>query len=154
MMHSTDSLKQHVWTTLRLKSSKTFPDQWRRACAVIAQASEFKITRQRWLRPVLCSAARSCLALRPSGLQPTRLLCPWILQARRLGCRFFLQGIFPTQGSHHCLLHWQLNSLQLSHLGTPPCFYHPLNVRWVTHMNETTFFSLFSLSYLILELSF
>ena len=26
-----------------------------------------------------------------------------------------LQGIFPTQGSNLCLLHWQMNSLPLSH---------------------------------------
>ena len=39
-----------------------------------------------------------------------------------MGCYFLLQGIFPTQGSnpHHlCLLHWQAESLPLSHLGSP-----------------------------------
>ena len=39
-----------------------------------------------------------------------------------VGCHFLLQGIFPTQGSSlHllCLLHWQVNSLLLSHLGSP-----------------------------------
>ena len=25
----------------------------------------------------------------------------------RVGCQFLLQGIFPTQGSNLCLLHWQ-----------------------------------------------
>ena len=35
-----------------------------------------------------------------------------------VGCRFLLQGIFPTQGSNPCLLHWQVGSLPLSHLGT------------------------------------
>ena len=37
-------------------------------------------------------------------------------------CRALLQGIFPTQGSNlqllH-LLHWQVDSLPLSHLGSP-----------------------------------
>ena len=28
-------------------------------------------------------------------------------------------GIFLTQGSNTCLLHWQVNSLPLSHLGSP-----------------------------------
>ena len=34
------------------------------------------------------------------------------------GCHALLQGIFPTQGSNLsllCLLHWQVNSLPLSH---------------------------------------
>ena len=39
-----------------------------------------------------------------------------------MGCPFLLQGIFPTQGANQCLLHllhWQANSLPLSHLGSP-----------------------------------
>ena len=39
-----------------------------------------------------------------------------------VGCRALLQGIFPTQGSNPsllCLLHWQVDSLLLSHLGFP-----------------------------------
>ena len=39
-----------------------------------------------------------------------------------LGCHFFLQGIFPTRGWNPqvlCLLHWQLDSLLLHHLGSP-----------------------------------
>ena len=34
----------------------------------------------------------------------------------RAGCHFLLQGIFPTQGSNLCLVHWQEDSLHLSHL--------------------------------------
>ena len=34
-------------------------------------------------------------------------------------CHFLLQGIFPTQGSNPHLLHWQVGSLPLSHLGSP-----------------------------------
>ena len=30
-----------------------------------------------------------------------------------VGCHFFLQGIFPTQGSTPSLLHWQAGSLLL-----------------------------------------
>ena len=42
-----------------------------------------------------------------------------ILQARILECcPFLLQGIFPTQGLNLCLLHWQADSLPLSHLGS------------------------------------
>ena len=36
-----------------------------------------------------------------------------------LVCHFFLQGIFPTQGSNPHLLHWQVGSLPLSHQGSP-----------------------------------
>ena len=43
-----------------------------------------------------------------------------------VGCHFLLQGIFLTQGSNPCLLHllhWQENSLPLSHLGSPTLKY-------------------------------
>ena len=57
-------------------------------------------------------------SLRPHGLQPTRLLCPWDSPGKNtgVGCRFLLQWIFPTQGSNPhllCLLHWQTNFLPL-----------------------------------------
>ena len=35
-----------------------------------------------------------------------------------VGCFFLLRGIFPTQGSNWRLLHWQVDSLPLSHLGS------------------------------------
>ena len=47
-----------------------------------------------------------------------------ILQA--VGCHFFLQGIFPTQGLNLCLLHllnWQVDSLPLHQLGSPVCLW-------------------------------
>ena len=40
----------------------------------------------------------------------------------RVGGYALLQGVFPTQGSNPhrlCLLHWQMDSLPLSHLGSP-----------------------------------
>ena len=48
---------------------------------------------------VLCSVVSD--SLRPHGLQPTRLLCPWDSPDKNtgVGCRALLQGIFPTQGS-------------------------------------------------------
>ena len=36
-----------------------------------------------------------------------------------VGCHFLLQGIFPNQGLNPCLLHWQADSLPLSHQGSP-----------------------------------
>ena len=48
-----------------------------------------------------------CLTLlRPHGLQPARLLCPWDSPGRNagVGCHALLQEIFPTQGSNLHLL--------------------------------------------------
>ena len=58
------------------------------------------------------------------GLEPARFFCPWNFPGKKtgVGCHFLLQGIFPTQGSNpHLLhlLHWQVNTLPLNHLGSP-----------------------------------
>ena len=49
-------------------------------------------------------------SLRPQGLQPTRLLCPWDSPGKNtgVGCHALFQGILPTQGVNahlFCLLH-------------------------------------------------
>ena len=36
-----------------------------------------------------------------------------------MGCRSLLQGIFPTRAVNLRLLHWQVESLPLSHSGSP-----------------------------------
>ena len=65
-----------------------------------------------------CCSVLSCSvmsdSLRPYGLQPARLLCPWNFPGKDTGvsCHFLLQGIFLTLGSNlHlvCLLHWQVD---------------------------------------------
>ena len=50
------------------------------------------------------------------------LSCVWLcnpmdysLPDTGVGCHFLLQGIFLTQGSNLCLLHWQADSLPLCH---------------------------------------
>ena len=63
-------------------------------------------------------------SLQPRELWPARLLCLWDSPGKNtgVGCHFLLQGIFPTQGSNpglFHLLHWQADSLPLSHLGSP-----------------------------------
>ena len=82
----------------------------------------------------VCSVV--CDSLWPHRPQPARLLCPWNFPGKNTeaGCHFLLQGIFPTQGLNLCLLcllHWQVNSFPLRHLGSPwilrpptesPCF--------------------------------
>ena len=62
-------------------------------------------------------------SLLPYRLQPARLLCPWDFQARILEWVAISSSRgFPTQGSYLYLLHllhWQADSLPLSHLGSP-----------------------------------
>ena len=63
-------------------------------------------------------------SLRPHGLCPTSLLCPWHFPGKNtgLGCHFLPQRIFPSQGwklQPWHLLRWLANSLPLCHLGSP-----------------------------------
>ena len=50
----------------------------------------------------------------------SRLLCPWDFPGKKtgVGIHFLLQGIFLTQGLSPHLLHWQVDSLPLSYLGS------------------------------------
>ena len=45
-----------------------------------------------------------------------------MVEARRLSCSVAC-GIFPTKGSSPCLLHWQADSVPLSHQGSPTTLY-------------------------------
>ena len=53
-----------------------------------------------------------------------RLLCPWDFPGKSTGvdCHFLLQGIFPIQGLNLSHLHWQADSLPLSHQHNPTTF--------------------------------
>ena len=64
-------------------------------------------TRLKWLSIVSISRSLVSNSLRPHGLKPARLLCPWDSPGKNtgVGCHFFLQGIFLTQGWSLCLLH-------------------------------------------------
>ena len=65
---------------------------------------------------------KSCPALLwPHRLLPARLLHPWDSPGKntRVGCHSLFEGMFPTQGSNPCLLHWWADSLPLSRLGSP-----------------------------------
>jgi len=75
-----------------------------------------------------CTVDKSRLSLLgPYGLEPARLLCTWDFPGKNTGagCHILLQGIFLTQGLNPRLLHWQLDSLPLSHLGSPSYFVTP-----------------------------
>ena len=73
-----------------------------------------------WIQIVLSRSVMSN-SLQPPGL---RLLCLCNFSGKNTGvvCHFLLQGVFLTQGSNPhllCLLHWQADSLPLSHLRSP-----------------------------------
>ena len=68
-----------------------------------------------------CSVSNiSSSSVTPQGLEPARLLYPWDFPGKnpRVGSHCFLQGIFLTQGLNLRLLHWQADSLPLSHQGS------------------------------------
>ena len=56
---------------------------------------------------VCVSCSVTCNSFQSHDLQPTRLLCPWNFSGNNtgVGSHSLLQGIFPTQESHPCLLH-------------------------------------------------
>ena len=71
----------------------------------------------------------------PYRLQPARLLCPWNSPGKNIGVGFhaILQGISPTQASNPhllCLLHWQVGSLPLAHLGSLLALIKVINVHY------------------------
>ena len=75
--------------------------------------------------PCVCSVIKSCPILCDSvDHSLPGLLCPWDFPGKKIGVgwHFLLQGIFLTQVLNpHLLwlLHWQVNSLPLSYLGSP-----------------------------------
>ena len=76
----------------------------------------------------MCVCTQLCLTLcGPMNCSPSGSSVHGIFPGKNtaVGCHFLLQGIFPTQGSNPhllCLLHWQVDSLSLCHLGSP-CSY-------------------------------
>ena len=76
----------------------------------------------------------SCVwLLRPRGLQPSRLLCPWGSpgQNTAVGSLSLLQGVFPTQESNPGLLHLQADSLPTELQGKPESKH-----RWNIHQHN------------------
>ena len=72
------------------------------------------------------------------GLQSTRLLCQRNFPGQNTGmdCHFPLQGMFLPQRWNPCLLcllHWQVDSLPLSHLGNHHYYYHHIIISQPFH---------------------
>ena len=94
-----------------------------------------------------CSVAQSCLTLcNLMDCSPPGSSACGVSQARILEwvAILFSRGIFLTQGWDPCLLsllHWQVDSLPLSHLGIPYlthsiCYYCEWSTNWVTRSLE------------------
>ena len=67
----------------------------------------------------VCVRTQSYLTLRPRGLQPARLLCPWDFPDKNTGvdCHFLFQGLNQSVSLSFPAL--QVDSLPLSHLESP-----------------------------------
>ena len=73
------------------------------------------------LRVCMLSHSVVSNSLQLHGLLPARFLCLWDFSRQEYwnGLPFPPPGIFPAQGFDFHLLHWQVKSLPLSHLGIP-----------------------------------
>ena len=90
-----------------------------------SETLKFQVTKN-WkiiFRQVYHSVSHSVLSnsLRPCGLQPARLLCPWDSPGRNtgVGSHFLLQGIFLTQGQNLAALPYRQILYHLSPQGSP-----------------------------------
>ena len=90
-----------------------------------------------------CLVAKLCPALlQPRGLQCARLHCPWDFPDKNTGvhCLFLFQGLFWAQGATPYLLHWQVDSLQLSHQGSPLEYYTDERAEVIKSQNVQTIY--------------
>ena len=78
-----------------------------------------------WMHFMLCAFVLSCVYLFATTgaiAHQTPLSMEFSRQKYWVACHFLLHGIFPTQGLNPrllCLLHWRVDSLPLSRLGSP-----------------------------------
>ena len=87
---------------------------------------------------VFCSVVSD--SLRPHGLRPARLLCPWDSPGKNTGvdCHSLFQRIFPTQGSNPGLLHCRQILYRLSYREDPYSYYQSANERKEMSQNSET----------------
>ena len=76
-----------------------------------------------------------CFSL-PETHFPIRLLCLRDIPGKNTGvvCHFLLQGLFLTQGLNPCFLHWQVDSLLMSHWGS--LGEYTVHVCWIGWLNK------------------
>ena len=72
-------------------------------------------------------------SLRPHGLLPARLLCPWDSPGKNtgVGCHALLQKVFPTEGSNPGLAHCRQILYLLSQQGSNILFIHSFVNRYL-----------------------
>ena len=81
-----------------------------------------------WDAPASPCSRFSCCGVRALGAWDSGAAAPSfsglgsIVVTLRLSCSAAC-GIFPDQGSNLCLLYWQMDSLSLSHQGSPPALF-------------------------------
>ena len=92
---------------------------WAAVCGVARSRTRLKRLSRRFLRAVVQLLSHIRLFCDPMDCtRQAPLSIDFSRQEYWSGCRFLLQGIFPTQGSNTRLLHWQVSSLPLSHQGS------------------------------------
>ena len=86
---------------------------------------------------LLLCRAKSCSTLVTPWIAAPRLLCPWDFPCKTGGgCHFLLQGISCPR-LNPCLLHWQVDSLPLSHLGSQLAHSESqVNNYWINERNN------------------
>ena len=69
----------------------------------------------------MCESENESHSVVSDSLRPHGLYSPWNSPGQNIGVGslFFLQGIYPIQGSNPGLLHWRWILYQLSHKGSP-----------------------------------
>ena len=107
---------QSVWTTEWLSTAEYSVSPWRTLPAPPLPVSSFAL---------VCMLTQPCPTFwDPMDGSPPGSSVHGIFPGKntRVSCHFLLQGTFPIQGSNPgllCLLHWQAESLPLSHQGSP-----------------------------------
>ena len=66
-----------------------------------------------------CSVVSVCFATVGTAARQAPVSMGFPGKNAGVGCHFLLQGIFPTQGWNLSLLHWPVDTVPLSHLGSP-----------------------------------
>ena len=122
--------RQEYWRGLPLSSPGDLPNPGIKPTSP-ALAGGFFTTEPPW-KPIYMYEKREGVShsimsnsLKPHGLQPTRLFCPWSSPCKNtgVGSHSLLQGIFLTQGSNPCFLHCKQFLYYLSHQGSPICMH-------------------------------
>ena len=98
-----------------------------RFCKMQVQFGSFKF----YIRARACVAELCLILCDPMDCVLSRLLRPWDSPGKDIGVGYhaLLQGLILAQGSNPHLLHWQVDSLPLSHLESPNSMCNLLNQR-------------------------